>query len=248
MRSTSIKIYFMLAFFVLLQLGFWCQTKNIKPDLGIVPDVPGRQEIHALTFGDDEFYFRVLAFIIQNCGDTYGRFSPLRYYDLNKLYYWFGLLDELDAKSNMMPSLAAYYFSQTQNVADVHYVVDYLYEHSVRDVEHNWWWLIQAIYLAMHKMNNMDKALEVAKPLVNDKVPVWAQQMTAVVYEKRGEMGDALRIMETIKAHAKNIPDADLKYMTYFVEERLGKLDKMDKKTLHKTLEPVEISPAPAPP
>lgn len=216
-----------------LQVGFWYKTKDFQPELDIVPDVPGRQAIHAMTFGDDEFYFRALAFMLQNSGDTFGRFTALRYYDFNKLYQWFNLLDELDPHSNMIPSLACYYFSQTQNVADVRYIVDYLYTHSTRDVAHKWWWLVQSIYLAQHKLNDPDLALKVAKPLVNDKVPVWAQQMTAVVYEKRGEMEDAFRIMQTIQQNAPEISDTDLKYMTYFVKERLGRLEKLQKQDSH---------------
>jgi len=219
------RTYWMLAIFLLLQLGYWYKTKDIKPDLSIVPDVPGRSALHAMTFGDDEFYFRILAFNLQNAGDNYGQFTSLRYYDMNKLYHWFNLLDELDPKSDMIPSMASYYFAQTQNTADVRYIVDYLYTHSVRDVEHKWWWLLQAIYLSMHKLKDMDLTLKVAKPLRDDRVPVWAQQMTAVVYEKRGEMEDALHIMEEIQKNAKNIPDSELKYMTYFVKERLGKLE-----------------------
>lgn len=212
-----------------LQVGYWFRTHDMQPDFGIVPDVPGRSALHALTFGDNEFYFRTMAFTLQNAGDTFGRFTALRYYDFNKLYHWFSLLDELDARSNMLPSLASYYFAQTQNTADVRYVVDYLYEHAERDIEHKWWWLLQGLYLSMHKLNDMDLALKVAKPLQNDKVPVWARQMTAVVYEKRGEMDDALRIMESIKENAKDISDSDLKYMTYFVNERLKTLEKEKK-------------------
>jgi hypothetical protein len=234
-----LRNYVALGLFVLLQLTYWVETHNIKPNLGIVPDVPGRAAIHAMTFGDDEFYFRVLAFIIQNAGDTFGRFTSLRYYDFNKLYHWFNLLDELDARSNMIPAMACYYFSQTQNTADVRYIVDYLYTHATRDIAHKWWWLVQSIYLAQHKLNDMDLAMKVATPLVNPEVPAWAQQMAAVVHEKRGEMEDALQIMMTIKENAKHISDADLKYMTYFIEERLGKLKKMKKE---KTPEP-EVKP-----
>jgi len=225
----SSRHYLLLFAALSMQLGYWYETKDIEPDMGIVPDVPGRAALHALTFGDDEFFFRVFAFNIQNAGDTYGRFTALRYYDFNKLYHWFNLLDELDARSNMIPSMATYYFSQTQNTADVRYVVDYLYTHSIRDVPHKWWWLIQAIYLSMHKLNDLDLAIKVAKPLQNDKVPVWAREMTAVVYEKRGEMDDAMRIMETIKDNVKDIPEADLKYMTYFAKERLKKMETMQK-------------------
>lgn len=223
--SLWLRHYLLLVIFVALQFGYWWETRGIKPEMGIVPDVPGREAIHALTFGDDEFYFRVLAFMIQNSGDTYGRFTALRYYDFNKLYHWFNLLDELDARSDMIPAMASYYFAMTQNTGDVRYIVDYLYSHATRDVEHKWWWLLQSIYLSMHKLEDMDLALKVSKPLVDKKVPVWAQQMAAVVREKRGEMEDALHIIETIKDNADNIPDSELRYMTYFVEERIGKLD-----------------------
>jgi len=224
-----LRTYFLLGIFLCLQIGYWYRTSDILPDMSIVPDVPGHQALHALSFGDDEFTFRVLALTLQNAGDTYGRFSPLRYYDFNKLYNWFNLLDELDAKSDMIPAMASYYFAQTQNTADVRYIVDYLNIHGARDVAHKWWWLLQSIYLSMHKLDDMDLALKAAKPLNDEKVPAWAREMTAVVYEKRGEMEDALNIMEAIKKNAKDLSDKDLKYITYFVNERLGKLDKKQK-------------------
>lgn len=228
--NTFFRNYLLLAVLVLLQLGYWYKTKDITPDMGIVPDVPGREALHALTFGDNQFYFRILAFNLQNAGDTFGRSTSLRYYDFNKLYLWFNLLDELDARSNIIPAMATYYFSQTQNTADVRYVVDYLYTHSTRDVGAKWWWLVQAIYLTMHKLDDKDLALKVSSPLVNKAVPVWAQQMAAVVREKRGEMEDAYNIMQTIKerADANDIKDMDLKYMNYFIKERLRRLEKIE--------------------
>jgi hypothetical protein len=215
-----------LALLIFLQLGFWWQTKDMRPEMGIVPDVPGKEAVQALSFGDKEFFFRVLAFNLQNAGDTFGRFTSLRYYDMNKLFHWFNLLDDLNAKSNMMPAMACYYFGQTQNTPDVRYIVDYLYTHATRDVANKWWWLVQSIYLAQHKLNDMDLALKITQPLMSKGVPVWAQQMLAVVHEKRGEMESALEIMESIKNNAEEIPDADLKFMRYFIEERIGALDK----------------------
>ena len=225
--KTWLRQYLLLGVFVVLQLGFWWQSKDIKPEMGIVPDVPGKQAVKALSFGDDEFFFRVLAFNLQNAGDTYGRFTSLRYYDMNKLYHWFNLLDELNSTSNMIPAMATYYFAQTQNTPDIRYIVDYLYTHSTRDIAHKWWWLVQSIYLAQHKLADMDLALKVSQPLVSEGVPVWAQQMAAVVREKRGEMEDALAIMETIRDNVEDIPESDLRFMTYFIKERIGKLDKI---------------------
>lgn len=206
---------------------FWSATRHIRPELGVVPPVPGKEELAVLKMGDDQFYFRALALQMQNTGDTYGRFTALREYDMTRVYHWFMLLDTLDSRSDMMPAMAAYYFSQTQTTEDVRPLVDYLYERSVRDVKQNWWWLLQSIYLAQYKLKDMDLALKVSQPLVDRSVPIWAQQMAAVVREKRGEMQDALQIMETIKNNADAIPERDLKYMVYFVKERLNRLDKL---------------------
>lgn len=233
MQSVRVSSHLLNAAFIICiigQLSFWHHTRSIQPDLGIVPDVPGKQAVHALTFGDNQFYFRLLAFNLQNAGDTFGRSTSLRYYDFNKLYHWFTLLDTLDPRSDMIPSMATYYFAQTQNTADVRYVVDYLYEHGTRDVAKKWWWLMQAIYLASHKLQDMDLALKVSQPLVNPAVPAFAQQMAAVVREKRGEMDAAVAIMDEIGKNAQNISAADLKYMIYFIEERTKRLDEIEKK------------------
>ena len=51
------------------QVAWWWNTKDIKPDMEIVPNVPGRVTVKALSFGDEQFFFRVLALNIQR-GDT----------------------------------------------------------------------------------------------------------------------------------------------------------------------------------
>lgn len=220
--------YAWLGFFALLQVGFWVETRHKLPEMGIVPEVPGRTAVKALSFGDEEFYFRLLGLDIQNAGDTFGRFTELYKYDFRKLYAWFKLLDSLDQQSDYMPFLASYYFSQTQNVPDVRYVVDYLYEHSQSDPSKNYWWLSQAAYLAEHKLKDQDLALKVASPLEHaDTAPYWARQLPAFVHERRGEMDDALRIIQNIEENSENIPPSELKFMTYFVKERIKKLDKL---------------------
>ena len=119
----------------------WNGTRNHLPDMAIVPEVPGKVTVKALSFGDEEFYFRLLALDIQNAGDTYGRFTELYKYDYQKLYDWFTLLDTLDDESNYVPFIASYYYGQTQHVSDVRYVVDYLYNHSASRPGKKYWWL-----------------------------------------------------------------------------------------------------------
>ncbi|HEU5048346.1 MAG TPA: hypothetical protein VFT64_10955 [Rickettsiales bacterium] len=223
-----LRRYSLLLVFFGLQVGFWGMTHNRLPEMDIVPDVPGRTAVKALSFGDEEFYFRLLALDIQNAGDTFGRFTELYKYDFQKLYAWFMLLESLNNQSDYMPFIASYYFSQTQYVPDVKYVIDYLYEYSSYRPEQKYWWLAQAVYLAQHKLKDNDLALKMAEPLEHAyNAPYWVRQLPAFVHEKRGEMDDAYHIIEDIEKNSKNIPPAELRFMTYFVEERLKKMEKI---------------------
>ncbi len=230
--------YLLLIIFAVLQVIFWQRTHTLRPDLTIVPEPPSASMASTMAMGDDQFMFRYFSVVLQNSGDTWGRFTPLKLYNMKKLSEWFYVMDTLDAESNMIPSLAAYYFSMTQKSSDVVYLANYLYDHAVRDVPHKWWWLLQAMYLANYKLHDKELELKIATPLLNKEVPVWAQQMVAVVHEKRGEFDDALNIMETIRDNADNLNDKDLKYMMYFVKERIHRLDEFQK-----TAKPKPVTP-----
>ena len=207
----------LLCFFA-AQLVFWHQTLHRLPELGVVPDVPGKPALHVLAFGDDEFLFRLMGFILGNAGDTFGRSTALKEYDLKKVEKWFLLLDQFDDRSNLLPFMASYYFSQTQKHEDVRYMVDYLYEHSWRRPAVKYWWLAQGAYLALHRLHDKDLAIKLAEPLKNARgAPMWAQQLPAFVFEERGEMEDAKNIIEHILANEKNIPENEIKFMRYFV-------------------------------
>jgi hypothetical protein len=222
-----------LAVLLAAQLCFWYQTHNVLPDMAVVEDVPGKAAVDALSLGDTQFYFRVLVLELQNMGDTYGRFTPLFKYDYDKLTQWFYLLDSLDNRSDLLPTLASYYYSQTQHHEDVRYLVDYLYHYAADRPEQKWWWLVQASYLAGHRLNDQDLALRVAEPLTRaHAIPVWAQQMPAFIHEQRGEYKDALVIMENILKDVDHIPPNELKFMRYFIEERIHSMDQRVKEQI----------------
>lgn len=217
-----------LVVFLGLQGAFWFHTRSIMPEMGIVPDVPGEATIKALSFGDDQALYRLLSLNLQNAGDTFGRFTALYKYDFNKLYHWFTLLGKLDNQSNYLPSMATYYFSQTQNKNDVRYIVDYLAEFSKGREKEKWWWTVQGAYLASHKMKDLDKAMMIAQRLENVRgIPMWAQQFPAFIHEKRGEFDDALAIIQNILANEKEFTQGELNFMRYFAAERLNRLDEI---------------------
>jgi tetratricopeptide (TPR) repeat protein len=207
---------------------FWHHTSAIKPEMGIVPDVPGERTVRALSFGDEEAFFRLLALNIQSSGDTFGRFTALYKYDYNKLYHWFRLLGNFNNESNYLPAMASYYFSQTQNPADVRYLLDYLEEYTAGRPKEKWWWVIQASYMASHKLKDLDRALKLANTLRGVRgIPIWAQQMSAFLHEQKGEFGEALAIIEEVMKHPEDYSQGELNFMMHFVKERLNRFDQL---------------------
>lgn len=211
-----------------MQGAFWMKTRDIMPEMKIVPDVPGEATVKALSLGDDQAFFRLLALNVQNAGDTFGRFTALYKYDFNRLYHWFRLLDSLDDRSDYIPTMATYYFSQTQHRPDVRYIVDYLVEHAEGRVKDKWWWVVQAVYLSNHKLADKDRALRIANKLKGTTgIPLWAQQMPAFMHEQRGEMGEAAAIIDDILKNEKDYTQGELNFMYYFLKDRLDRLEEV---------------------
>ena len=231
-NSEKIFIRSFLVFFI-IQFFFWLKTENIKPNVNVVPPLPSKYSIPALSLGDDQFYFRVLAMKIQNAGDSFGRFTALKNYDYSKLYQWFKILDSLDDQSKFIPTLASYYYSQTQNIEDNIYIVKYLDEYASRDIDKNWWWMFQAIMIADTYLKDHKLALEMSYKLRDNKAknaPLWTKQMPAFLHAKLGEDCAAFAIIQQVlkddeKGIRKIKPD-EMDFMNHFIKNRLGKLKK----------------------
>ncbi|MFC1659630.1 hypothetical protein ACFL0U_03630 [Pseudomonadota bacterium] len=226
-ENLKVIVNFLLLFF-LLQILFWYKIESIKPNLGIVPDLPSKHAARALSLGEEEFYFRVKGLRLQNAGDTFGRVTPLKNYDYKKLYQWFSFLDTINPRSHYIPALAGNYYSNSQNPEDSRYIVKYLEEHYDFNPEGNWWWLYQAIYLATYKLKDQDLTMRLAYKLAEtsgENAPTWTKQMAAIMHSKFGQHCESLRVINNIlneyESGKSNISDEDINFMLYFINNRL---------------------------
>jgi len=226
-RNNSEQLLLLLL--AVLQIVFSFAIKDIKPAMTIVPEVPNVRIVK--IFGDDEFYFRYKGLVIQNSGDSFGRFSPLKDYDYAKLYKWFRLLDEVNNKSNYIPSLAAYYYSMTQNTQDVIHIINYLTEHADQNPNDKWWWYYQAIFLADNVYGDKNLAINIAKKMKElspDTALLWTKQMLPILLAKNGNESEALQIITSIlhDHENKNIGDDEIDYMKFFIKKMLKKRER----------------------
>lgn len=215
----------------LLQAAFWFKTESIKPNYDIVPTPPNQHFLRAASLGDNEFLFRALAFHIQNSGDIFVKNAPLKSYNYPHLYQWLTMLDDLNHKSNIVPNLAAYYFSQTQYKPDSAYMVRYLDEHASKDIDLKWWWMFQAINIAEENLHDADLALKLSYKLSQNNsknAPLWTKQMPAFIHAKHGNGCMAFKIIQKLidenNSKKRQISVEEMDFMRYFIGERLKKL------------------------
>jgi len=221
----------------------WRGTRSIKPNLGIIPDVPKDSTVKALSFGDDQFYFRTAAFQIQNAGDTFGRNTSLKDYNYAKLYKWWIILDGLDSKSDFLPSLVSYYYGASQKHKEhMPFVVDYLEQHADRDPVKKWWWYSQAIYHVKHKLKDTDRALVIANKMAklprDTKMPIWGWQMEAFILEDRGEYKAACDIILNLLDTYKGLSQGEVNFMMHFVNERISAMVAADNNSNNLDIDP----------
>lgn len=226
-KHLRIKLFaFILALgLIATHVALWEKTKKALPVLGIIPDVPTETQAKIYGLGDEQLYFRYLALKIQNSGDSFGRFTALRDYDYEALSRWFSLLDQLDDKSNFVPAVASYYYSNTQNAEDNIYIVDYLESTYERNPQKKWWWLYQAIYIAENKLEDRPRALRMAYKLMNEegiKIPRWARQMPVFILERMGEKERALIMIKEFSEKYDDFTQGEVNFMNHFIKNRLG--------------------------
>ncbi len=225
------------------ELIIWEGTRATKPDLAVVPDLPTDHAVKIFSLGDEQFYFRLKAFDIQNAGDTFGRTTALKDYDYEKLYKWWKILDDLDSRSNFVPPLVSYYYGSSQRPErDLPYVIQYLEEHADLDPGKKWWWYSQAIYHAKHKLNDLDSALRIAEKLSHIPedagAPLWARQMPAFILEAKGDYNAACDIIINIVDNYKDVKEGELNFMMYFIRERVAAMIEAQKDPNAKPLAP----------
>ncbi len=218
-----------------MQIFFWSQTEKIKPAFDVVPPAPSSHFTSIASFGDKEFLFRILALRLQNSGDVFAGFVSLKEYDYSRIYQWMKALDSLDIKSNFVPALASYYYSQTQNHSDNIYIINYLDEHveQTKGADKKWWWLVQAIQIAKHELHDNNRALQLAYKMskyASDDAPIWFKQMPAFILEDMNEGCMAFAVIEKMLQESndnkKKFNAEEVAFMRHYIKERLAKLER----------------------
>ena len=226
--QTSVRVT-LLVLFVWLGILFalWRVSYYTHTTWPGVPPVPSKNFAPAMGFGDRELAYRMGATGLQNMGDGGGRVTPLLDYDYALLFKWFQLLHHLNPKAEAVPLLAGYYYSFVKNPEQQKYVVAYLAHVGYSLEGEKWRWLAQAVFLARHRLRDLDYALKLANDLASlydqsmGTMPLWTKQMPAFVMVAMDEKEAARQLIEAILATNKTLPKEEINFMKSFIDEQL---------------------------
>jgi len=218
---------------VIMNIAFWFHSRDLKTQWLNVPPVPSEFSAMSSTLGDGQFAARVISIIIQNLGSTGGRVTPIKDYDFEKLGGWLNLHYALDAKSNLVPYIAAYYFGASQDPSKIRPVIEYLHKVGNSPEGQKWRWLAQAVYLARFKLEDLNLATKLAQDLAvlpNEDMPAWARHLEVNILNQRGEKEAALQLMLSIlKDKSDNIHPNEVNARVAYICEQI--LDPSEAKT-----------------
>ncbi|TVQ83118.1 MAG: hypothetical protein EA357_07180 [Micavibrio sp.] len=221
------------ALFFILSLNFflWTASHYVRPSWPGVPPAPTENTAAGMTLGDRQFAYRSGALTLQNLGDTGGRVVPLQDMDYDKLGDWFRILHQLDSLSNHVPMTAAFYFGGIlgleENREKIRTVVDYLAKIGEDQAREKWRWLAHAVFLARHRLDDLDYALELAYKLADmdphaEFLPLWARHMPAFVHTALDEQSAARALLEAVLLTDHNLHPAEINFIRSYLIEQLG--------------------------
>lgn len=180
------------------QIALAAVLQPVRPHRDVLPPPPAERALAAAAFGDLAFLYRRLALDLQNFGDTGGRITPLRDYDMARVVAWLRALDTLDPAAQHHLVLAARYFAGTQDTPQLIHLIRYIQQLVAKDPHRGLQWLPEAILMA-RKLGDRAVMLDLADQLAGYDFPgmtLVAYQLPAILHEKEGEFEKAAAYME----------------------------------------------------
>jgi hypothetical protein len=218
------KIFF--AMIILTNICLWFYARPLQARWENVPPAPASTNTaDSIGLGDRELAYRIAGLMLQNLGNVDGRTIKFEEYDYAELEKWFLTIYSLDTRSNYVPTLAAYYYGSTQNAEQLKHIINFLVKAGNRRERESWRWLVHGVFLARHKMNDLDLAMELSEMLENHpdpNVPLWARHMSALVKNARGEKEDAYNIMVAIlQSSSKDLQPTEVRFIVDYICQQI---------------------------
>ena len=220
---------------VLLAIAFAAQISwfSLQPEPAAVakklpPALPANI-LRLLSLDDPLVASRITMLWLQAFDDQPGVSIPFIHLDYDRVIAWLDVCLQLDGGSQYPLLAASRLYTFPPDNKRIRKMLDFVYKKFLEDPGKRWMWMAHAVYIARHRLKDMDLALKYARAIrLNTSagaVPDWIRDMEIYVLEDMGEV-EADKILIGGLLDSGNIKDPnELRFLT----DRLHALEKKQK-------------------
>jgi len=210
---------------LILQIVLHANQTAKSAQRAALPAPPAIEVLRAASFGEDVALAKLIMLWLQSYDNQPGISIPFAALDYGRLIAWLRAVLTLDPDGAYPLLSASRIYSEVPDAQRQRAILDFVKESFLADPNLRWPWMAHAVYVAKHRLKDMDLALAYARLLAahatGPQVPHWARQMVIFVLEDMGEI-EAAKVLLGGLLDSGQISDP---HERWFLSNRLEKLE-----------------------
>jgi hypothetical protein len=180
-----------------------------------------------ISMGSEQMLGYLLAIRLQLHDNQVGQHFRYSLIDYEVLLDWLELISAISPRSEYAMLLASRIYSQTSDPDRLRQILAFIERRFDENPQLHWRRMAEASLLAKHKLNDLDRALQIAEKIAlqptSVQMPQWARDFRFLLLAELNEFESAIAIIQAL-LQSKAIADPDEKR---FLEEKLSDFQQM---------------------
>ena len=160
-----------------------------------LPRPPSQQAAILASLDTPTFAAQMMMLWLQSFDVQPGVSLSFKELDYSRLSAWLSRILELNPDGQYPLLSAARVYAEVHDPQRQRKMLDFVANEFERDPTRRWPWLAHAVYVAKHRLKDIDYALALSERMAahqaNQAIPAWARQMKIFVLEDMGELESA---------------------------------------------------------
>ncbi|MBI2969382.1 MAG: hypothetical protein HYY36_01410 [Gammaproteobacteria bacterium] len=156
-----------------------------------LPEAPSVSFLEGIALGEPAALARILMLWLQAFDHQPGLSISFRELDYGRVIDWLDRIVRLEPRSHYALLSAARVYSEVQDDEKKRLMIAFVRDRFIEAPDERWPWVAHAVYVAKHRLEDPDLALQLAADLRTrtsaDRVPSWARQMELFILADMGE-------------------------------------------------------------
>ena len=190
-----LPVILVLSVALLAQISWHGWRPDIQATASDLPDTVSKITLQTMSMGEPVTLAKILMLWLQSFDNQPGLSIPFRDLDYDRVTAWLDLILALDERSQYPLLSASRLYAEVPDNERRRIMLGFVFRKFLEDPNTRWPWMAHAVYIAKHRLKDLDLAMEYARAIrlkvTSDDVPGWARQMELFILEDMGDIEGA---------------------------------------------------------